>query len=205
MNPLPRSRVVRRRAAVACSVLASLFVCGSAAAQFGPSIPIPENLPTVTPAPPSYPPTVASTAAGPYYAPPAWSQTLAPNVRFIILSNFNREAVLDRETGLVWTRQSQGERAPRFAGCGGVGGQLGWRLPSVSELQSLIDASVPFSGQPRLPIGHPFLLHSRFYWASDIRTLGAFDNQFYVDLTSGSTSTAQIEGNNDEEGVLCVR
>src|SRR5688500_11468228 len=48
-------------------------------------------------------------APGPYYATPSWDQTLACNTiatcpRFIVLSNMNSDAVLDRETGLVWER-----------------------------------------------------------------------------------------------------
>src|SRR5262245_61970541 len=77
-----------------------------------------------------------TTANGPYYATPSWDQTLPSNTRFIVLSNFNSEAVLDRETGLVW------ERAPDTiartwsvaAGrCASLkkGGRFGWRLPSV--------------------------------------------------------------------------
>ena len=48
-------------------------------------------------------------SAGPYYATPSWDQTfpcaaLANCPRFVVLSNFNNDAVLDRETGLVWER-----------------------------------------------------------------------------------------------------
>lgn len=47
-----------------------------------------------------------TTAVGPYYATPSWDQkvqcdTQATCPRFIVLSNWNSEAVLDRETGLV--------------------------------------------------------------------------------------------------------
>ena len=52
-------------------------------------------------------PAQAVTSAGPYYAEPSWDQKLqcdtqATCPRFIVLSNWNSEAVLDRETGLVW-------------------------------------------------------------------------------------------------------
>ena len=40
-----------------------------------------------------------------YHATPSWDQTLPAATRFIVLSNFGGQAVLDRETGLVWERQ----------------------------------------------------------------------------------------------------
>ena len=44
---------------------------------------------------------VAQTVAnGPYYALPAWDQTLPAAQRFIVLANFNNQAVLDRKTVL---------------------------------------------------------------------------------------------------------
>jgi hypothetical protein len=43
-------------------------------------------------------------APGPYYAMPSWDQTLPVATRFIVLSNMGSNAVLDRETGLVWER-----------------------------------------------------------------------------------------------------
>lgn len=179
-----------RSAAVACGLLACLSVCTEAAAQFGPPIELPPDLPTVTPAPlGGYPPTVAPTAAGTYSAPPAWSQTLAPSVRFVILSNFNSDAVLDRETGLIWSRQSMArifaslgltnffqrpiERIESICGQLPIGDRFGWRLPAVAELQSLVDTSVPLSSAPSLPAGHPFLLSpggtnpTNSYWTGE--------------------------------------
>lgn len=177
--------IISRRWLQALGVLASLSICSSALAQFGPPIDLPSDLPTVMPSPTEgFPPTVAQVTAGTYSAQPAWSQTLAPNVRFAILSNFRNDAVLDRETGLIWARRSL-ERV--FAGfnqrliektedvCSmlAIGDRYGWRLPSVAEMQSLIDTSVPLTSAPSLPVGHPFLLSpggtnpTNNYWTAE--------------------------------------
>src|SRR5215468_2900663 len=103
-------------------------------------------------------------AVGPYYATPSWDQTLPASTRFVVLSNFNSQAVLDRETGLVW------ERTPSI-GSGVIlssasltchqrttGGRTGWRLPAWNELASLFDPSQTVL--PFLPPGHPFFFPS---------------------------------------------
>lgn len=95
---------------------------------------------------------------GPYYATPSWDQQIPAAQRFVVLSNWNNDAVLDRETGLVW------QRAPLMVDVGFVnaldicwqnqiGGRKGWRLPAPEELMSLID---PTTEAPALPAGHPF-------------------------------------------------
>ena len=102
-------------------------------------------------------PAISATANGPYYAMPSWDQTLPASTRFIVLTNFNNAAVLDRETGLVW------EAAPNpvtatWANAQKscikliLGNHRGWRLPSIQELASLQDPSMA----PLLPAGHPF-------------------------------------------------
>jgi len=79
-----------------------------------------------------------TTANGAYYANPAWDQILPASTRFVVLSNFNSEAVLDRETGLVWEKSpptthyswynSLDDCAERA-----IGGRMGWRLPSAQR------------------------------------------------------------------------
>jgi hypothetical protein len=113
---------------------------------------------------------VSTTANGPYYATPSWDQKITTN-RFVILANWNAEAVLDRETGLVW------EKAPvipvvswyqAVGNCAGrtIGSRMGWRLPTVQELGSLVDETVLAPG-PRLPAGHPFQqVQQTLYWTS---------------------------------------
>ena len=103
---------------------------------------------------------VAQSGPGPYLATPAWDQTIPGVKRFLILTNFNSEAVLDYETGLVWERTPNKELFNWYsavAACAHrkTGGRMGWRLPSVAEFTSLLDPSVPYPG-PTLPAGHPF-------------------------------------------------
>jgi hypothetical protein len=110
-------------------------------------------------------------AAGPYYATPSWDQTLPASTRFIVLSNFNSEAVLDRETGLVWERNASSR--PGFVGTGNwqsafdycrnqkTGNRIGWRVPRLEEFASLVDASTS-----DLPVGHPFVFTYTFFWTS---------------------------------------
>jgi hypothetical protein len=115
-----------------------------------------------------------TTSAGPYYATPSWDQTLPTSTRFIILSNFASAAVLDRETGLVWEKApssalrtwagtSQALDSARAVCIGTIiGGRSGWRLPSVAELQSVKDPSLP---SPFVPT-NVFTGVTGDYWSS---------------------------------------
>lgn len=139
---------------------------------------------------------------GPYYANPSWDQKLqcdtqATCPRFIVLANWNNAAVLDRETGLVWERTPgtlPGTATPAVTWdvartCIGknVGARKGWRLPSILELTSLVDPSVPFPG-PALPPGHPFTnVQQAFYWsATTLADQSAF--AWSVDFSDGGVS-----------------
>jgi Protein of unknown function (DUF1566) len=134
-------------------------------------------------------------ANGPYYATPSWDQTLPSSTRFIVLSNFNDAAVLDRETGLVWEKTLEvttlsWSEAQNACISKNVGGRGGWKLPSIQELRSLMDPTVPFPG-PALPAGHPFIgvqssdSEPTPYWTS---TTWGHDVSaaWFVDLDDGS-------------------
>ena len=116
---------------------------------------------------------VSTTANGPYYATPSWDQKITTG-RFVILANWNSEAVLDRETGLVWHRSPSTNTVNWFLArnsCNtlAVGHRRGWRLPTIQELASLIDADPANADSPRLPIGHPFLnIQPSAYWSATI-------------------------------------
>ena len=116
-----------------------------------------------------------TTANGPFYVSSSWDRTLPAHARFIVLSNFTGQAVLDRETGLVWERSPESTRrnlrqAASACHNKAVGGRKGWRLPTIAELTSLVD---PGQADPALPAGHPFTnvqfnvpIFQVVYWSS---------------------------------------
>ena len=100
---------------------------------------------------------------------PPWDQALPVAERFVLV--LGGEAVLDKETGLVWqqspeTRQRTWSEAIGRCANRDTGGRHGWRLPSLSELGSLVDRSeLPFG--PTIPVGHPFSnIRRAQYWSA---------------------------------------
>jgi hypothetical protein len=161
-------------ALVSCACVAS----GPAVAQILP--PTAGQPDAVLQPPVAFPPTTATSAVGSYFVAAALDQGLTPNVRFVILTNLSRHAILDRETGLVWARMVAPNRvaplelamtwrdADRACRELVVGNRGGWRLPAIQELQSLVDLTVPISDQARLPAGHPFALSLGSQSAGDL-------------------------------------
>src|SRR4051794_21915081 len=111
-------------------------------------------------------------------APPSRLQIF---LRFSILPDFNNEAVLDQQTGLIWQRTPTGtgdgldpggSNIPRswqrvLAVCHAAvhtGLRWGWRVPSVEELLTLVDAAANTSGA--LPAGSPFQNVFGPYWTA---------------------------------------
>jgi hypothetical protein len=90
------------------------------------------------------------------------------------------QAVLDRETGLVWERNPDSsnfnvnsltnakDRCVRLILITAWRG--GWRLPAIQELVSLVDYTVqpsPSQNTPRLSHGHPFTIQATdWYWSA---------------------------------------
>jgi Protein of unknown function (DUF1566) len=90
--------------------------------------------------------------------------------RFKLLKQFGNEAVLDKETGLVWERTPDSTTVnwgTAEINCVTIpiGGRRGWRLPTIWELMSLSD---PSADNPSLTPGHPFDNISTVdnYWSS---------------------------------------
>lgn len=83
---------------------------------------------------------------------PSWDQNLPAAERFVLVlptaATPAGEAVLDKNTGLVWEQSplttSHSWSSARFQCLNRrVGDQMGWRLPSIHELLSLLDPTAP--------------------------------------------------------------
>ena len=115
--------------------------------------------------------------------PPNWDKALPSAQRFVLLAALNNDAVRDNNTGLVWEKSPQTATATwngaRFTCINkNIGGQKGWRLPSIPDLASLIDPSVSPPG-PTLPLGHPFHnIQSAGYWSATTNAEDASDAWF---------------------------
>jgi len=140
--------------------------------------------------------------------PPTWSQVLPAAARFQVITAMNSNAVLDKETGLVWARSPSGfsiNYIGAFNNClseGGTKVRGGWRLPTTAELTSLWDSSA--SAAPFLPNGHPFMnvQAGSVYWTANTifdpanpgklaRTL-SFDGQFFPTPGSADKLTGSL-------------
>lgn len=99
-----------------------------------------------------------TTLPGTYYPIPSWDQKLPTSTRFIVLSNWDRAAVLDRETGLVWEKSpSAGElhlpwllaltRALQQLDCGESHGLAVAHVAGVDEPGGPVSVCFPYPSQ----------------------------------------------------------
>lgn len=139
--------------------------------------------------------------------PPTWSQILPSSERFELV--MGDEAVLDKETGLVWQRMA-GLVAYRWdQACNQqpyntlCGGRLGWRLPTVVELSTLVDKG---QSSPALPIGHPFIFSVYNYelWTATPYTYGGSTNTAWF-VTFNNHGGAMLADMNDTKFIMLVR
>jgi hypothetical protein len=129
--------------------------------------------------------------------PQNWDQNLPNANRFTILPEFNSEAVRDNNTGLVWERtpSTGGTWAQATLQClqKQVGGTVGWRLPSIVELNSLRDPglSAPYVPTTVFPNAH----HD--FWSA---TTVASDptKAWFVSFQAG------LIGNSDKTGIVTL-
>lgn len=146
-------------------------------------------------------PVQAQTGVAPLESTLAWDRIRPPALRFLVLTDWNSEAVLDKDTSLVWERSpvatSETWSAARLDCANRIIGvhRKGFRLPSVHELASLVQ---PVDSNPALPLGHPFKnIQNGLYW-STTTDAAVPTSAWFVDFTHGAvnsmanTSTAQV-------------
>ena len=120
----------------------------------------------------------------------AWDKTFN-NVNKRFKLRMGNMAVLDKETSLVWEQSPLTTtyiwRDARFQ-CTDrtVGGRKGWRLPSVHELNSLVDPGNP-GGNPSLPPGHPFsnVQGDRYWTATSDADSASGTTKYFVQFSGG--------------------
>ncbi len=116
------------------------------------------------------------------------------------------QAVLDKETGLVWERSPDngfGSWAYAVQSCHAVevGGRWGWRLPTIEELSSLLVSSQP---APTLPEGSPFYdvqLSGQGYWTQTTHS-GEDTDAWYISFELGAPN---VQSKLSNDFVWCVR
>ena len=134
--------------------------------------------------------------------PPAWSQMIPASERFEVV--LNGKAVLDKETGLVWEKSPSKNKVDWYAALGHCAQlnilRMGWRLPAVEELASLIDGA-----QLGLPSGHPFdnVDSTNYYWSSS--TLQGDGNSAWHVMFSGASVAFYGKSNSNSDYAWCVR
>jgi hypothetical protein len=154
---------------------------------------------------PSDPPGPTMNTLEEIYNKPVWRMfdkefiEWANNPRFAVCDNgtpavTSDDMVLDKETGLVWTRDANLRVSAPWVQCiqfcrntVNIGGRKGWRLPSVEELSSLIDSKQ----NPPFPNGHPFInIQSENYWTN---STFEWDSQYAwrLNMLNGYTGHAE--------------
>jgi hypothetical protein len=117
--------------------------------------------------------------------------TAWPEPRFEIL----QDGVLDRLTGLLWRRSAKltpqpvvwREALAAVAALNHDGAAMTWRLPTINELESLVDCA---AHSPALPSGHPFADVQDIYWSSTT-SLFEPDWAWALYLEKGATGVGQ--------------
>ncbi len=138
-----------------------------------------------------------------------WDQEINTTSRFTVLSAFGSHAVRDNETGLVWekgpsTSLVNWEDAQTHCNNLTTGDRLGWRLPTLQELTSLLDPNEFLF--PILPAGNPFKNVQLGYWSATTYA-SATSEAWTVNFNSvqDTTQTHQQDKSFKGSWAWCVR
>lgn len=133
-----------------------------------------------------------------------WDTNNPSASRFTVLTEFNNAAVRDNNTGLVWEQSPiTPSPAPTWNEARlqciekNVGGTRGWRLPSVVELTSLIDPSLPAPFVPAVFTG----VQLSPYWSATANAVGS-STALSVNFDDGH---AGMSSKSSGSSIWCVR
>jgi hypothetical protein len=132
------------------------------------------------------------------FAPTSWAYRILEAARRfqVVLGGLG---VLDRQTGLTWTRTTSGAvyswgAAQRICAASTAASAPGWRLPSIYELRTLVP----------LPSGHPFTsVEGVVYWSATTNLQST--TSAYTQSTSTSTVVFSDAPKTDFRRAWCVR
>jgi hypothetical protein len=134
----------------------------------------------------------------------AWDKITRKAKRFVVLRQFDFDAVLDSETGLVWQRSPDVTlrnwyQANEFCNRDAIiGERMGWRLPTVQELTSLLGGPLNANGRPVLPAGHPFGITDQSngdaaeFWSA---TVDAESDDAHAGRLAWTVSVSEVDSN----------
>jgi hypothetical protein len=118
--------------------------------------------------------------------------------------------VTDRVTGLTWEQTASlgtfdQPTAASYCTTSRSGGLSGWRLPTVSELVSLVDFTVPFPGATINEVAFPGTTADKSWTSTPY--LGPYDpiaNAYVIDFGYGRTDSSSVTGDDVAIRVRCV-
>ena len=127
--------------------------------------------------------------------------------RFTVLADYNNAAVRDNSTGLVWEQSpisTTSDWTSARISCinKNVGGMRGWRLPSVAELASLIDPSLP---APYVQASMFTGVHQNSYWSATSYETNTSTSKWSVNLAVGDGLAGTSSKGTPSVNVWCVR
>lgn len=118
------------------------------------------------------------------------------------------EAVLDKETELVWEQSPDTGSKSWFSAVNhcfnnNVGGRKGWRPPAVEELTSLLDPTRIDEINTALPVRHPFInVQPDRYWSATTGFSSDPNQAMFVSFKNGEVGNdRKVDGHL----VWCVR
>jgi hypothetical protein len=136
----------------------------------------------------------------------AWSRRIDDGgERFVVLADFDDQAVLDRETQLVWARTPDATKRAWITALSAcyntqIGGRGGWRAPQMEEITTLVDRS---TSNPPIPAGHPFDLSNLTGDVWSATTVPGTDTAWTQDVRNDGFLGGFPK--DSELNVLCVR